>query len=377
MPNDISADITTASSMFFPDRVLRNVGSERGKLTTMHLEAVRDHLRAVRDRQNPVDLERSPSQFHLSFDNGRVEGRFLDNPNETFMLTRAAYSTLAGEILPTRGGNFLLEQAALGVGGEKLSTMSWAVFARKDEKPRMFRTASAMHGGKVVRVLRSVHSQSYGTYDNLRFVQDLLDHTDMSNMPVLQYRLTDSGMRLRFLTTDTEVRLREPVPMMEAWNSEVGKKRVSVNAGMWRLICTNGMAASEVSQTYNWRHYGEAERIARGVEGAARETVNRASGLLDRYSEALNTAIDDAFEWMRVSMEAENLGSGVIAAAQGAVSDPTNSFPGTLANVVDSIALIAQREEYDLFQQADLEALSVRLLERGLSQARDGRIVLA
>lgn len=376
MPNDISADTTTASSMFFPERVLRNVGSERGKLTTMHLEAVRDHLRAVRDRQQPLDLERSPSQFHVSFENGKVEGRFLDNPNDTFMLTRAAYSTLAGEILPTRGGSFLLEQAALGVGGEKLSTMSWAVFARKDEKPRMFRTSSAMHGGKVVRVLRSVHSQSYGTYDNLRFVEDLLSNTEVSNLPVLQYRLADSGMRVRFLTTDGEVRLREPVPMMEAWNSEVGKKRVSLNAGMWRLVCTNGMAASEVSQTYNWRHYGEAERIARGVENATQEIRNRASGLVDRYQQALDVAIDDAFEWMRQSMESE-FGSGVIAAAQAAVSDPTNSERGTLANVVDAVALIAQREEYDLFQSADLEALSVKLLQRGLSEARDGRIAVA
>jgi hypothetical protein len=292
------------------------------------------------------------------------------------MFTRDAYNALAAEILPPRGGNFLLQQAALGVGGEKLSTMSWAVFARKDEKPRMFRTMNAKVGGNVVKVIRSVHSQSYGTYDNLRFVEDLLAHTDMGEARVLQYFLTDSAMRLRFLSTEDEVQLRVPVPMMEAWNSEVGRKRVSVNAGMWRLVCTNGMAASEVTHAYNWRHYGEAERIARGVENAARETVNRATGLLDAYNRALDTSIDDAFEWMRQSMEAD-FGASTIAAAHAGLKDPTTTEGGSLASVVDAVALIAQRDEYDLFQQADLEALSVRLLQRGLAEARDGRIAIA
>jgi hypothetical protein len=375
---DTTTTTTTAITTFLPERVLRKAGSERSKLTTTTLEEVRDHLRLLAQKQEPLDIERSPSQFHLSFEGGKVEGWFIDAPNDKFVLTRNAYNALAGEVLPRSGGNFLLEQAALGIGGEKLATMSWAGFARRggNETPRMFRTVNAKMDGKVVRAIRSVHSQSYGTYDNLRFVEDLLAHTDMGEARVLQYLLTDSAMRLRFLSTDDEVQLRVPVPMMEAWNSEVGKKRVSVNAGLWRLVCTNGMAAAEVTHAYNWRHYGEAERIARGVENAARETVNRASGLLDAYHRALDTSIDDAFEWMRQSMEAD-FGASTIAAAQAGLKDPTTTEGGSLASVVDAVALIAQRDEYDLFQQADLEALSVRLLQRGLAEARDGRIAIA
>ncbi len=49
------------------ERTLVNHGSKPGKLTTMHLEEVRDYLTRLVDKQQPRDLERSLDQLHIKF----------------------------------------------------------------------------------------------------------------------------------------------------------------------------------------------------------------------------------------------------------------------------------------------------------------------
>lgn len=376
MPND--GNTTLAPSRLISDRVLATRGATRGSLTTLHLEDVRDHVRALAEKQEPLDHERSFSQMHVSFTGGRVTARLLsqNGAGEEMLVSRNGYAQMASELLPARMGSNLLDLAALDGDGEKLATMVWAKFARLDERPRLFRTVKMRDGnGDIRRMLRSQHSQGYGTYDNVRFVEDLLDNEgELRELPVAQFHLSDAGMRLRFLGVPRdEVQLKTPVPMIEAWNSEVGRRRVGLLGGMWKLVCTNGMGTWDKKSEFHWRHYGEGDRIGRGVTSAMEEIGTASSGVLVAYDQALSVGIDNAFAWMEQQMRGK-ASTPFIARAIAALDHETTTPGRTLASVVDAITLEAQEE--DLFTQADMEALAADVLRRGLSQARNERILV-
>lgn len=368
-----------APARLVADRVLASRGATRGSLTTLHLEDVRDHVRALADKQDPVDHERSFSQMHVSFTGGRVTARLLNaqGAGEEMLVSRNAFSQMASELLPARFGGGLLDLAALDGDGEKLATMAWAKFARLDDKPRLWRTVNMKDPviGRVTRMVRSLHSQGYGTYDNLRFVEDLLANAgELRDLPVGQFTLSDAGMRLRFLGVERdEVTLKTPVPMIEAWNSEVGRRRVGLVGGMWKLVCTNGMGTWDKKSEFHWRHYGEGDRIGRGVASAMEEIGTASSRVLEAYDKALSVGIDAAFAWMEEQMRG-TASTAFIARSIAALDHETTTPGRTLASVVDAITLEAQEE--DLFTQADMEALAADILRRGLAKERDGRILV-
>jgi hypothetical protein len=379
-PNTNGAPMTPAPRLI-PDRTFAAQGSTRGVLSTLHLEEVRDHLRNLHTHQKPEEIERSFSQMHLSFDEGRVFAQLLTprGLGDRMLVHQNAYQQMSQTLLPARGGGFLLDQSTLGQGGEKVSTLSWSTFARQDTKPRLFRTILTRDPvtGEATRMIRSQHSQGYAPYDNLRYVEDLLANApEVAELPVLQYHVSDGAMRLRFaLKPGAEISLREPIPMLEAWNGETGRKRVSLNGGIWKLICTNGMGSWERESEWAWRHYGSSDRISAGVRSAVEETTVSANGTLDAYTKALDVAIDDAAAWLERELTREKVAQAFVAKAQHALTDDTTTPGGLLASVVDAVTLAAQQTP-DLVEQAEYEAFASRILRRGLTSARDGRILV-
>ena len=383
VPNGISSTKghpSTRPSLLVPDRRLIQAGAKRGmKPTTLHLEEVRGMVVKQNAAQAPENVERSFEHLHMDFTGGRVTAKFLSprGMGEELLVHENAYSQMAQGVLPGRGGSFLLEQARLSDAGEKLSTMSWAEFRKGNDKPRLFRTAQMRDAdGTVRRMIRSQHSQGYATYDNVQFVNDLLSNSpELAQMGVIGFHVMDTGMRLRFVDADGDLPLRQPVPMVEAWNSEVGRRRVGLLGGMFRLVCTNGMGAWDKKSEFHWRHYGDADRISGGVKSAIEEIRTSASGVVDLYNKALNVGIDDAFAWMMGELEAAGATTAQRDRARVALTDPTTTEGGLLASVVDAVTLAAQ-EESDLFAQAEVEQFGARLLRRGLTAARDGRILV-
>ena len=390
MPNDLTPITTPAPTpvpavagpRLIPDRTFAARGSQRGVLSTLTLEEVRDHLARVTAAQRAEEVERSFSNMHLSFDGGRVWAEFItpQGRGERMLVHKTAYGQMASNLLPARGGGFLLDQAALGGPAEKVSTLSWASFARADAKPRMFRTVltrdPANPTAAPVRMIRSQHSQGYAPYDSLRFVNDLLDTAEVRDLPVLQYHLSDGAMRLRFaLKPGEEIALREPTPMMEAWNSETGQRSVGLSGGIWKLICTNGMGSWEKSSEWRWRHYGNAGRISDGVRSAVDEIRVTSGGVLDAYHRALDVAIEDAAAWLERELVREQAPAVFTASAIRALTDATTTPGGLLASAVDAVTLAAQDAE-DLFAQAEYESFAARIMRRGLANARDGRILM-
>ena len=380
---DAQTGALDAPSWLIPTRTLANrgLGRQRGQLGSLHLEEVRDHLKVLSDKQQAHDYDRSFSQLHVDFQSGRVIAQFL-GPNglegEPMLVHKNAYTQMCSSLLPRSGGNFLLELASTGEQGRKAATGNWFLFRKGQEVPRMIRTVYTRDpvSGKVMPMIRSQHSQGYGTYDNLTFVQNLLDNApELADMPVIHWKLSDTGMRLRFATTPTDqIELRKPVPIIEGWNSEVGQRRVGLVAGSWKLLCWNGMSHWDKGTEFHWRHWGNSERIEQGVESAICELRTAANGVVEAYDAAGDIFVEDTFGFIETELKRAKVSGAHISAAQEALSDETTTEGNRLTSVVDAITLAAQ--DLDLFLQADLESAAARTMQRGRAIARDngGRI---
>ena len=362
------------------NRTLFNRGAKPGKLSTLHLEEVRDLLRRQSKQQDPVSYDRSADQLHLDFQNGRVTAQFLTRDGldpEVMLVHKNAYDQLSRTVLPSRFGKGLLEQAELSVAGEKLSTMSWALFSKGSDKPVKIRSVRTRDDdGTVRRMLRSQHSQTFAEYDNLRFVEDLLNNApELAAMAVLDFKVTDTLMRLRFCTEDVGTfELNKPMPIIEAYNSEAGRRSTILTAAIWKLICTNGMQTFSEKDSFRWIHSGNIQRISDGVGSAVENLQTKARGVVKLYNKALDVSIDDAFAFMTQELKKEKLTKEQINRATASIGHKWNAPGDTLATVIDATTLIAQ--EFDMFEQANIERAAARMMQRGLAAADNGRILV-
>ena len=367
--------------MLLEDRTLTNRGATRGSLVgTTNLETVRDQLRGLALKQAPMDMDRSVNQLHVDFTSAKdnyitvqtIEHNGLSSP---MILSRNAYSQLAPEVLPPSGGGFLLKQAQTETG-RKLATANWAYFARENAKLRKLRTVKATINGKVETVVRSVHSTEYAVFDNLQYVETLLKNTQLANLPVVNFALADNAMRLRVaLRPQSEITLDSPVPMVEIWNSEVGRRRTVFKGGTWKLVCTNGMAHWNATSEFAWRHFGDAGRIEAGIDDALRNTETSASEVLNAYRKALDVSIDNVYGWLIDELTGMGVPDTTRLDVIKALDHATTTPGRLLASTIDAVTLVAQ--DASLFEQAELEMVGARLLDAGLRQAAGGRVIHA
>jgi hypothetical protein len=372
-----------AGPQLMPSRTLVSRGATHLDRTPQNLEGVRDYLAKMDALQAPRDEERSFSQLHLSYKDGRVTGQLLGPDGlsgEPMLVHTNAYRQMGSTLLPPRFGSGLLAQSHLGERGEQLSTLSWALFSRESTLPRMFRVANIKDiDGQIHPCIRAQVSQGYARYSNLQFVQDLLDNSgDLAEMPVVDFRVTDLGFRLRFSDTPLDqMELDKPVAMFEAWNSETGSRKTGINAGAWKLWCTNGCGTWESGAKFEWRHFGDPGRIREGVASAMTEVRTQSKGVVDAYNMALDVGIDDAFAFLERELTREKATKEQIANAQIALTHETTAPGGVLASAVDAITLIAQ--DYGLFEQSGLERAAGRILNRGRAEGlrSGGRILVS
>lgn len=375
-----------------PSRNLVKWATPRDQLVTRDLESVRDLLRKRRGAQEPIDHARSLSQAHLKFGDGstrRAAFAFLKpgGLEEPMALTHHALRALGREVLPGRGLDFLLEEAALHEQGRKLADLNWATFAQRATDPKMVRTIRMRDPitGETRRTVRSVHSTDYAPYDNLEFVEDLLSG-GYDRMPLIAFQETDQSIKLKFalggfdlgegnvfgeghnFLTGADGKRGIVIPMVEAWNSEAGSRAVTLKPGMFRLICTNTAGSWEDQKTFRWIHRGDRSRIQIGVKDCLTELRTTASGTVKAYEQAVDVAIDDAYAWFERAVNGEELGKGEKEAIRAAFHHETTTPGGMLATVVDAVTLIAQ-DAIDEFEQERIERVGSNLLRRGLSES--------
>jgi len=365
-----------------PNRTIFNKRGQRG-LANLHvsetLEDVRDHLRKMARAQQAEDHTRSFQQMMVTFEEDYVRARAIDNPDESFIVSKTAFAQMDASLLPRSGGNFLMSLSGLDhPSARKAATANWAMFAQQDDRPRTFRTVrTRLPDGSVGRILRAQVSTSYAAYSNLEFVQDLLDNTDIGDLRMLDWRIDDDAMRFRVGAPDGEVEVGTPFPMFSFWNSETGKRTTGIRGGSFRASCLNGMGSWEKNSRFTWRHFGNTERISQGVGSAMTEISTSLNGTLEAYQRACDVFIDDAFAFVDQMLGKSGASKEAIEAVKTrGMTDPTSHSADSLAGVVDGITLIAQDEHRDLFEMDLMEQIAADVMRRGLAQTKRDRILV-
>ena len=365
-----------------PNRTIFNKRGRRG-LANLHvsetLEDVRDHLRKMANAQQAVDHDRSFSQLMLTFEDDHVRARVINNPDESWIVSKTAFGQMDANLLPRSGGNFLMALSALDhAASHRAATANWAMFAAESEDIRTFRTVrTRMPDGSVERLLRAQVSTSYAAYSNLEFVQDLLDNTDVGNLRMLDWRIDDDAMRFRVGAPDGEVEVNTPFPMFKFWNSETGKGSTRIDGGLFRASCLNGMGSWDKSQTWKKSHRGNPERIRQGVASAMTEISMGLNGTQEAYQRACDVFIDDAFAFVDQMLDKSGATKEAIESIKTrGMTDPTSSDADSLAGVVDGITLIAQDDHRDLFESDLMEQIAADVMRRGLAQSKRDRILV-
>jgi hypothetical protein len=219
----------------------------------------------------------------------------------------------------------------------------------------------------------------YAVYSNIKFVEDILQHAgDYANLPVLNWWLTDSGMRIRFAAVDdptyglmhfdTSATSHAPLAMVEIWNSEVAQRKVGLRGGMYKLICGNGMCHWSAASEQTWIHRGDADRIQRGVSNAFQAVLRTATEVCDAYSSASDVSVKNPSVWLTQQLTKEKVPEKTITDMVKALRDPTTTPGNTLASVIDAITLVAHSTK-DMDKQEEFESVAARILNYGLTVA--------
>tara|TARA_Y100000310_G_scaffold344772_1_gene459377 strand:+ start:137 stop:1405 length:1269 start_codon:yes stop_codon:yes gene_type:complete len=381
-------------SLTLRDRVLADWqmdGRETGDNTPIQwnpltLEEVRDDARRRTEAVHVDDVERSLKLWHLDYRGhadlpaGRLAARYMTAHgwSDPIAMTRRALVQFGKDVLPSHGVGYNDALCRLGDKGRALATLNTAAFTQAcDKPPRRVRLYKRRDVDGVERTTaRAVVSGTYGVYNDVDLLDQLLNEPDFSQLPVLSYRATDSGMRVRCALEpmDGPPVVGRPIPMVEIWNSEVGACSVWLKAGMWTLHCTNGMAGwSEAMRRY-WYHSGDMGRVSTGIPQALDEFRVLTSGAIERYNLALSVAIDDGIKWMEAELVG-HLTADQLTAATGHLLDPRASMApaGTLARAADAVTYSAHAQR-DPFVAEKIEHAGAHLLSRGLVMAEDNRI---
>ncbi|NBO55131.1 MAG: hypothetical protein EBU84_11185 [Actinobacteria bacterium] len=360
-----------------PDRSLINEGCSRGILRTISLEEVRDKLKRLHENQRPEDVHKDLRLLEVKFSNGVMSARWTDSerPHRMLLSTNGA-SQLANAVLPGHFFKGLRQLAQMDKDGEQMAASVWAKFnATKEENVAKVRTTIMKIDGECYKVIRACVSPSYATYSNLEFVQSILENSEgYGQLPVLNWRLTDSGMRIRFLgmeelvyamaNFDESIIKDEPMPMIECWNSEVGRRRVGFRAGLYVHEKHVSFPHWNKMTEFGWIHRGETNRIRQGVRHAFSDLCSSAMEVVEAYKEAKDVGIEHPIEWLENQLKDQMSERRCRAAVKALRESQTTS----LASAVDAIAGLAGEED-DLYDQEDVENVASRVLKKGLAIA--------
>jgi len=355
------------------------------------LPDVRDYLARLLTLQDPKDPIESLDRVRVSFAGRHMTAKLLKHNGfgRPMLFSANGASQMARMVLPSRFFSGLRELALMDEQGERLATDVWAKFASAKDKERMVRTVRMKVGDTVYRVVRSCHSTGYAPYSNLAFTTDLIEHAGIySNLPVLGWHVTDAAMRLRFAGIDDALEVLrhwdagaladEPIPMVECWNSEVGRRKVGLRGGLFKLDSGGCIPHWDPRREWSWIHRGDPERIQKSVQAAFKDLLLAAQAVVNAYKESMNVDIDDVFAWLVSELRRMKSSDRLIATAKGKLDAATPvGRAGTLSAAVDSLTLAAL-EEKDIFQQYEVERLAAQVLKRGLDHARthDCKIVV-
>lgn len=318
--------------------------------------------------------------------------------NNKVKVSKAAFRQLSA-YLEISGLGKILEQTAkldstAGWRGQEARAFEAAnlmlrMWTQRVDKTLRWRVCSRRVSGETVLVLDGVVTDGYGPLSHVDALSLALDHLGDRN--VIEYRLTTERMRVRI--ADEPIKVGKPVKMIEMWNSETGHASLTFWGKLWKLICSNGMAATlEDNGKARYNHVGNvSQRVDDHLPGQL-VGIRLAQGEgSDLYEQSLATRIDfapdakvedntpgpvETFISEVNSKQKTRLPERVLTNVfERGLRDETSSPYGTLAGAVDGITRVAQEESLKV--QHDMEKFSNAVLLDGIVRSVKNRVLVA
>lgn len=363
----------------------------RGQWRTFSLEGLRDDLRRERRARSRRDILCPLQQVELRFDtDGHAwmrPGRAAHRRRREYPASSAAVAQLLSRIaLPSLGANLadLVEAGRPDLASAQANAL---LQARAGDRVVRLRARRRPRWPEAM-VIEAVVSDRYTPYDDARLVSDLLSalkRTDEMPEVISAWRSTD-GLRIRMTVDGAPVQVGQPLRMLEARNSEVGRGSVMVIPGLFTLICTNGMHRWSREEVFRWTHlHASPKRIAEALREAVPPAWEQARALRQSWDRAAKVTLpvttdEPAVAWLGELVRRLRMGhllsNALITDVIAHLDDPTTSRPTqgrwSLATLSDALTLRAQGEE--LVERFELERAAGRLLEGALELHEQGRL---
>lgn len=378
-----------------PPVSLLDRSATRGVWNAFSLEEVRDALRRTDTARPYRDFLCPLADIELSFS---PKGEVMLRPGRAALRRRrehpasaCAVEQLLGRVgLPSLGPN-LGDLVAAGLSD--LATAQANALIRARAGGRVVRLRARRRPGAGPRpVIEAVVGEGYATYDDASMVESLLHALPGSDAGplVISASRTTEGFRLRLTRGGKPPKLCEPIPMLEARNSEVGRGATALTSGLFTLVCTNGMHRWEDgARRGRWVHlFGQPERIDVELAPALAARWDAAECLRASWQEAraVELPVQDAQQalgWIarlaRRTGTTHRLRSATVLDVVGLLDDETTSRTKdgrwSLSTLADAITLRAQKAR--ALEQFELERAAGRLLEGALLLARAGTLAQA
>lgn len=220
--------------------------------------------------------------------------------------------------------------------------------------------------------LRGVLSDRYARMDNatvLDTVASLLDR----HYEVGWFALTSESLHVRLV----DPRLaREALPDdrlmagIHLANSEVGRRAVTVDAMVFRLVCTNGLIRLvRGASLFHQRHVSFATpKFEMALRDAIRQALSQASVFMEQLVWSTRQPVRDVEKTLANLADRWSLTKGTEEAIKGHLKATPAGQQETLYGLVNAVTRAAQALPPD--DRYDLEALAGTLMEQGLSPSR-------
>ena len=216
--------------------------------------------------------------------------------------------------------------------------------------------------------LRGILSERYAKVNNSEVFRSL-EPLVQSQYEVTWLAITEESLHLRLVDPRLS---REVLPGdrvvagLHIANSEVGKRSVTVDALVYRLVCANGLVRLVKGRSLlHQRHVGVmSARLEMGISKAIKEAIVQGTGFMERMTWATREPISDVEQAISTIGETWGLSETMQAQVTTSLAQETRGQQETLYGLVNAVTNVAQTLLPD--ERYSLEALAGHLLERGL-----------
>ena len=215
--------------------------------------------------------------------------------------------------------------------------------------------------------LRGVLSSRYARLDD-DLLLDCLAPLLPQGFAVDWFSLDDAGLHLRLVDP------RRPQSVLpgddllcgiHVANSEVGRRAVTVDALVYRLVCQNGLIRLVKGKSLLYRRHVHlsAPRFKEALEGAVLGALDEAGRFLEQIRTAARTPVPDVGAVLALLARQEALSKGFLEAAEKSLRSEPSGQQETVWGLANGLTQAAQALSPD--DRYGIEALAGRLIEHG------------